>query len=163
MLKAGLVSAKQAKQSAHKRRVDNREKGQEALQQEAHAARQQVVAQQAAERERDRLAGVQRAELLAARAREAGERQHRQATLENLFAHGEMEQWGGPRTYFYAHGKRIEALQVNDETGRRLEEGQAAIAAKHPDGQQATVLIASAARKLRELAPEQVLCFHESA
>jgi uncharacterized protein YaiL (DUF2058 family) len=160
MLKAGLISEKEAHQAEHKKRVRNKQTGGEEARREEEARRREV------ERERERERAAHREQ---ARERQGGQEQRerarqaeqkRQAVIQAAYREGLVANSEGPRRYHYAVQGRIELLMVTEEAGRRLEAGQLAIALGERQPERHCLLTAGAAKKLQEVAPECVLVFH---
>jgi uncharacterized protein YaiL (DUF2058 family) len=160
MLKAGLISEKEARQAEHRKRVKSKQTHGEEPRREADARRQEVER----ERERERAAHRQREgerqseQEKRERGRQAA--QKRQAAIEAAYREGLVGNSDGPRRYYYAVQGRIELMMVSDEVGRRLEAGQLAIVQGERLPQRHCLLNAGAAKKLREVAPERILAFH---
>ena len=160
MVKAGLVSAKQARQVAHRERVERKQSGESAAQLEAEARAEEVRREQEAQRVRDRqLAREQQAQQVE-RERQIQERERRQAQLDAALRDGRIEHWQGMRTYYFTDGIRIESLSVSDDAARRLQVGTAAIVRTDAPGAPYTLLNVAQAARLQELAPERVVMLH---
>lgn len=160
MLQAGLITEKQAKQTTHKERVSTKTDGRSAKQREQEVARKDVQRQQQAARTQDQQRNAQKRATETQVAQGHQDKQKRQSVIQAAYREGALSRWSGNRRYYFVVGTRIDALQVSDEVARKLEAGQAAIAKPEKNSGTPTVLSASAARSLREVAPERVLTFH---
>lgn len=160
LVKAGLVSAKQARQVAHKERVERKQSGGERAQQEAEARAQEARREREAQRARDQQLAREQQARQAEHEREIQERERSQAQLDAALRDGRLEHWQGGRTYYFTDGARIESLSVSDDAARRLQEGTAAIVRSGDPGAPYTLLNAAQALRLRELAPERVVTLH---
>ncbi len=160
MLQAGLITEKQAKQSSHKERVRTKTEGHKAKQRDKERAQDEVKRQQQAGSEQDRQRGAENRAVETERAKRHEGKQKRQSVIEAAYREGALSNWSGNRRYYFAVGKRIDALQVSDDVARKLEAGQAAIVKAEKGNGAPRVLGAGAARTLREVAPEKVLTFH---
>ena len=160
MLKAGLITEQQAKQSSHKKRVDDKKSGHQARQQAKEAAaaevRKQTERQKGEDRQRSR--GQQEAEQDKQRTLQT--RQQNESALAAAYREGAVDKWEGPRRYYYAVQGRIDYLMVSDDVSRRLERGQIAIAAGERNPARRSLLTAPAARKLEEIDPARILVLH---
>lgn len=161
MLKAGLVSKKDAKRAAHTQRVETKETGREEIERRAAEERAAIAKQAEAQRERDREAAAKakaeqdtREQALQGQARLA-------AQIDAAYREGRVEHWEGQRTYYFTIGEReIQFLTVSDDASRRLSEGKAAIV-RGPDPKAPyTLLHAGAAEKLAEVAPDRIVTWH---
>lgn len=160
MLKAGLITEQQARQATHKQKVVNKKTGRKERERASEQTKGELEAAKQAEREQDQAREAGRG---AERGREEAERQsgqrHRSA-LSAAYSEGLIEKWEGPRRYYYARDGRVDYLMVSDDIARRLENGQAAIAAAEKNPNRPTLLNAGAAKKLAEAAPERIIAFH---
>jgi len=160
MLKAGLITEKQAKQADHQERQKTRKKGVKGREQErksrADEAKSQIEAQRLADLERAKQENARR-EAEEARRQES---QKRQSTLDSVFKDGQLTHWSGNTRYYYLNGKVVDFLLVKDDVARKLEHGQAAIAMSIYGHAVPVLLNAAAAKTLRDIAPEQLLTFH---
>ena len=160
MLKAGLITEQQARQATHKQKVVNKKTGRKERERQSEQTRRELEAGRQAERKEDQARESGRG---AERGREEAERQsgqRRQSALSATYREGLIEKWEGPRRYYYARDGRVDYLMVSDAIARRLENGQAAIAASEKNPNRPTLLNAGAAKKLREAAPERIIAFH---
>jgi len=160
MLKAGLITEEQAKQSAHKKRVDNKRTDRKERQQTQQAQQDEVRRQKDAERARHQELARERQAQDADKEQTLREQQRRGTGLEAAYRDGAIPNWEGARRYYYAAHGKVEWLMVTDDVSRKLEAGQAAICAGERNPQRHVPLSAGAARKLLELAPERVLVLH---
>ena len=160
LVKAGLVSAKQARQTAHKERVARKQDAGADAEREAQARAQEALRQKEAQRLRDQALNRERLAQQADHDRQAQAEQHRHAQIEGALREGRLDSWGGLRTYFFQDGTRLELLQVSDEVSRLLGDGKVAIVRTLDSRAPYTVLRAAAAQKLREAAPERVVTLH---
>ncbi len=164
LVKAGLVSAKQARQVAHRERVERKQSGQQPgaapAQDEAAARAEEVRREREAQRARDQQLAREQQARQAEREREIQERERRTAQLEAALRDGRIENWQGARTYYFTDGARIESLSVSDDMARRLQEGTAAIVRSDAPAAPYAPLNAAQALRLRELAPERVVTLH---
>jgi uncharacterized protein YaiL (DUF2058 family) len=161
LLKAGLVSDKEARKATHDKRVRAKEtdvKGapprpQPGDDDETARALERQKARDRELNERARAEAAQKAGRLQ-------ERQQRQAALEKALREGVLPSWEGNRDYYFADGKTIQRLRVTEEAVRRLESGKAAIVRLPGGANGYTVLLAGAAEKLREADPAAIAAFH---
>ena len=160
MLKAGLITEEQAKRAAHKQRVDKKRSDPKERAQQKQASQEEVRRQQEAERARHREQSRERQAQESGRQQSLSEQQRRAAAIVAAYRDGALANWEGARRYCYAVQGRIEWLLVSDDVGRKLEAGQAAIVMGERNPARHLVLLAGAALKLRELAPERVLVLH---
>ena len=160
MLKAGLITEQEAKRATHSQKVVNKKTGRKERERASEQTRRELEAGQQAGRERDKVREAGRGPE---RGREEGERQSGQrqrSAVSAAYREGLIEKWEGPRRYYYARDGRVDYLLVSDDIARRLENGQAAIAAGEKNPQRPCLLNAGAAQKLTEAAPERVIAFH---
>ena len=160
MLKAGLITEKQAKQADHKEKQRTKKTGIKGRQQEKKKSVDEAQNQLNAQRQKDK----QREEADNAR-REGEEKarqeaQKRQSTMDAIFKDGQVRHWGGQTRYYYLNGKVVDYLLVKDDVATQLEQGQVAIAISLYGHPVPILLKASAATQLREIAPDQLLAFH---
>ncbi len=160
MLKAGLISKKQARKAAHSERVADKQADPEARQQQARDARDEVRREQQAQQQRDRQLATARKADEHRRQEEQQQRQRREAAWRKALQEGVLPNWAGKRTYYFQDGTSVDALSVSDEAARRLELGEAAIV-RDPDPRSRFQLITSgAAARLAEVAPEAIVRWH---
>ncbi len=121
LLKAGLVSQKQAKQAAHSQRVERKELGEETI---AEArARTEEEARQAAEEKR----GADREREERRRAEQAEQLRQEEATRAIVAGWIRDATAGNRRYYFLTDATHISYLDLSDQAVRRLNSGTAAI------------------------------------
>lgn len=162
MVKAGLVSKKDAKRAAHDRRVETKQVGREVLEHRAAQERAALAHQAAQEQERDRQAAARRQAEQDARGQARQAQARKAAQIEAALREGKLENWEGTRTYFFvARGKEIEFLNVTEDAARRLSEGKAAIVLTGDPRAPYTLLHAGAAQRLKDAAPERIVCWHQ--
>lgn len=160
MLKAGLITEQQAKQATHKQKVVNKKTGRKEREKEKEKTQAELEASRQAERKEDQAREAGRG---AERGRDEAERQsaqRRRSALSATYREGLIEKWEGPRRYYYARDGRVDYLMVSDDIARRLENGQAAIAAAEKNPNRPCLLNAGAAKKLSADAPERIIAFH---
>jgi len=160
LVKAGLVSAKQARQVAHRERVERKQSGETSAQLEAEALAEEVRREREAQRVTDQQLAREQQVQHVERERQVQERERRQARIESALRDGRIEHWQGARAYYFTDGTRIESLSVSDDVARRLQEGTAAIVRSETPGAPYTLLHAAHAARLQELAPERVVTLH---
>lgn len=161
MLKAGLVSKKDAKRAAHTQRVETKETGREEIERRAAAERAAIAKQVEAQRELDRVAAAQAKAEQDAKEQAISAQARFTAQIESALREGRVEHWDGPRAYYFTVREReIEFLNVSDDASRRLSEGKAAIIRTPDPKAPYTLLHAGAAEKLAEVAPERIVCWH---
>ena len=160
MLKAGLITEQEAKQATHSQKVVHKKTGRKERERQSEQTRRELEAGRQAERERDKTheAGRTAERGLEEAERQSGQR-HRSA-VSAAYREGLIEKWEGPRRYYYLRDGRVDYLLVSDDIARRLENGQAAIAAGEKNTQRPCLLNAGAAKNLIEAAPERVITFH---
>ena len=160
MVKAGLVSGKQARQVAHSARVERSAHGTDEAQRAAQARAEEVRREQEAQRGRDRALNRERQENQAEQEHLAQERDRRQALVAGALRDGRIENWGGIRTYCFTDGARIESLGVSDDAARLLQEGRAAIVRTDDPRAPYTLLNAAQALRLKAVVPERIVTLH---
>jgi uncharacterized protein YaiL (DUF2058 family) len=161
LVKAGLVSEQQARQSAHTERKKRKEPGGAEDRVAAEARRQVVEREREAQRARDRELARGRQKELARRQEEAAARDSRHAQIEAAIRLGRIESWAGTRTYYFQVGSHLESLSVNDDAAKRLQEGRAAIV-RTGDLRQPYMLLHSAqAMVVRQIESGRVVVLHE--
>jgi uncharacterized protein YaiL (DUF2058 family) len=144
LLKAGLVTEQQARQSAHNQRTDRKKQGREVVEAERQARREKVAAEQQAKREADRQREASRRTSAVDRETENRVRQ--------IVTSGKLERTRGPRRfYFLTRDDRVPFVEIGDEVGARLERGQAAVA-ESPEGE-LTLIDGDSAKRVAELDP----------
>jgi len=163
LVKAGLVSAKQARQTAHQERVERKQDRGADAKREAQARAEEVLRQKEEQRVRDQALNRERLAQQAEGEREAQAGQRRQAQIESALRDGRIESWSGLRSYYFQDGTRLELLQVSDEVARMLQDGKAAIVRTFDPRAPYTVLQAGPAQRLREAAPERIVTLHAAA
>jgi hypothetical protein len=162
MVKAGLVSKKDAKRAAHDRRVETKQVGRDELERRAAGERAAAARQAEEQRRRDQQAAAHhkaeeesRDQVRQAQARKA-------ALIEAALREGKLENWEGGRAYYFvARGKEIEFLNVTEDAARRLAEGKAAIVHTGDPRSPYILLHAGAAQRLKDVAPERIVCWHQ--
>ncbi|RME44330.1 MAG: DUF2058 family protein [Deltaproteobacteria bacterium] len=151
LLKAKIVSRKEARKAAHEARVRRKELGREGIEAERKAAEErrktEEAKRKAAERKRVRREQAARAEH---------ERQNR---LKTIIRNGMLPDIpSGPRRfYFVAMDGKIPFLQIAESVATRLERGELAIVEApefSPDG--FVLVTREAAGKIAEIDPERV-------
>ncbi len=161
LLKAGLVSEKEAKRSGHQKRVQAKQTGhkeaaQAQRQTEEEAARRALAEQREKDRQLNRRAKTDADQ----KAQGLQQKQRAKAACEKALREGVLPSWEGRRDYHFADGGIIRSIGVSEEAARRLEAGKAAIA-RLPDRENAyTVLVAGAATTLQEADPTRIAVFH---
>ncbi len=144
LLKAGLVSEKQARQAAHAQRVDRKQQGRQGVEAEREQRKHKVEAEQQAKRESDRARESARRERVLDR-----ETENR---LRQTIASGRLEKTRGPRRfYFVTRDDRLPCLEVTDDVAQRLERGGAAIT-ESPEGEW-SIVDGDTARRVAEIDP----------
>ncbi len=162
MLKAGLVSKKDAKRAAHSQRVETKQTGREEIERRAEAERAALALQVEQQREADRRLAAQRKTEQEAREQALQAELRAAAQIDAALRDGRIEHWEGNRSYYFiAQGQEIEFLGVSDDAARRLAEGKAAIVRTGDPRSPFTLLHAGAAQRLRELAPGRIAAWHE--
>lgn len=160
MLKAGLITEQEAKRATHSQKVVHKKTGRKERERVSEQTRRELEAGKEAERERDQARESERG---AERGREEAERQsgqRRRSALSAIYREGLIEKWEGPRRYYYLHGGQVDYLLVSDDIARRLENGQAAIAASEKNPNRPCLLNAGAVKKLSADSPERIITFH---
>jgi len=160
LLKAGLITEKQARQVTHQKKVRNKQTDPEQRRRQAEQAAAETRRQAEAARAADRERSAARQAGQAVRERQSAERQRRAAALAAAYREGALPHWEGQRTYYFTDGRRVEMLGVSDEAARRLADGAAAICRPEHGGPGYVLLTGAAARRLAELDPERVVCHH---
>jgi uncharacterized protein YaiL (DUF2058 family) len=160
MVKAGLVSAKQARQAAHAERVERKTSGGEESERAARARAEEARREQEAARQRDRALSLDRQGKQAEQEHAAQERDRHQAAVAAALRDGKVEHWSGNRAYYFSDGTRIERLDVSDDTQRRLQEGRVAIVRTGEPQTPYTLLHAAQALRLGEVEPNRIVTLH---
>jgi len=160
LLKAGLVTEKQAREAGHKHKQVDKKAGHKARQAAKEAAAAEARAQAEKQKAADQALEARKAEERLAANAQLSEKQRHRSAIEAAYHEGKVDKWEGPRRYHYACEGRIEILMVNDDAGRKLEGGHLAIVQGEKRPHRHVLLLAGAARKLREAAPERVLVWH---
>ena len=163
LLKAGLVSQKQARQAAHRDRVVRKQDGGESAQREAETRAEEARRQKEADRVRDQEIARQQAAKQAERELALKEQAHRQSAIDAALREGRIENWNGNRTYYFVDGTRIESLQVSETAANLMQDGRAAIV-RSGDPRAPYMLINSAgAVRLKEADAGRIVTFHGDA
>lgn len=162
LLKAGLVSEEQARQAKHDKRRRRKQETPAERERQAEEARRAHEQEQAARAEADRQREAERNAEAAKRQEQHRTRQQRESALAAVYRDGTLAGWEGNRRYYFANGSALNYVMVSEDAVRKLEAGQAAIAAGPGKTGQPVVVTATAARTLREVAPERLLAFHGS-
>jgi uncharacterized protein YaiL (DUF2058 family) len=160
LVKAGLVSAKQARQTAHRERVERKQDAGADAQREVQARAEEAQRQKEAQRLRDQSLNRERLAQQAEHERHAQAEQHRHAQIEGALREGRVDSWSGARNYFFQVGPRLEVLQVSDEVARLLQDGKLAIIRTLDPRAPYTVLRAGPAQRLRDAAPGRIVTLH---
>jgi len=161
MLKAGLVSKKDAKRVAHSQRVETKETGREEMERRAAEERAAIARQAEEQRERDRQTAAKLKAEQDAREQTIQAEVRVTAHIEGAMREGRLEHWEGNRAYYFvARDREIEFLSVSDDSARRLAEGKAAIVRTMDPKAPYTLLHAGGAQQLKEVAPERVVVWH---
>ena len=155
LLKAGLVSKKQARRATHEQRVDNKKKGREGAAAEKRARAQRHAAEVEVERVRNRA----RADLKKQAEADKAARSRVAQIVDSGIVPGAF---GGPRRfYFVTRDGRVPYVDIGDETALSLERGAAAIA-ESPNGA-LRIITADAAARVVELDPQWVRAWRRGA
>jgi uncharacterized protein YaiL (DUF2058 family) len=147
--KAGLIDEKTDRRLKHEERLQKGELGREGLAQK----------QQQEEAERHRREEAKRADAKAAQQKhDAAQKQsERWKKLVRELEAQARRGTSGPRRFHYIDAEGfLPYLQVDDETGRRLEAGELAIV-RLPDGDQVALAPRALAQELHAFEPERVL------
>lgn len=161
MLKAGLITEQQARQGSHAKRVDEKKEGHAGKTRRAENEREDARREADSRRTRDQKLNRQVEDVHQEKSRVSGERHHRRDSAEKAFRQGVLANWEGNRTYYFQDGNRVEFLKVSEETARRLERGQAAVARLAGGQVPYTVLQGAAAKTLLEVEPDRVVVLHQ--
>ncbi|MDH4248402.1 MAG: DUF2058 domain-containing protein [Deltaproteobacteria bacterium] len=162
LLKAGLVDSKQARRATHQQRVKAKQQDRSLSENEEDAAAEEVRRQKEQQKIQDQALMARRNEERLAQENRLAEKAHRESEIAEVYRNGILANWEGPRRYNYLLGTRIESLMLSDLAAQKLEAGDAAIVAPRSGQGSPVVISASAAKKLREVAPEQVIVFFDS-
>jgi hypothetical protein len=160
MVKAGLVSAKQARRTAHQERVDRTQHGAGPAEHLSREISEAAQREEEAQRAKDLELNLARQADAAKREHQAQERDRRQAQIDSALRDGRIQGGFGNRTYCFTDGTRIESLAVSDETSRQISEGKIAIIRSGDAAQPYRLLKAAQALRLIELAPERIVTLH---
>jgi uncharacterized protein len=161
MLKAGLVSKKDAKKAAHTQRVEIKETGREEIERRAAEERAAIAKQAEAQRELDRVAAAKVKAEQEAKEQAISAQARFTAQIESVLREGRVEHWEGQRAYYFVvRDREVEFLNVSDDASRRLSEGKAAIIHTSDSKAPYALLHAGAAEKLAEVAPERIVAWH---
>lgn len=128
MLKAGLISRKEARRSKHKERVHRKEVGHDGVEKERKERDAEFRAQQEEKRRRDRELEAERQERQQEERTQALEAAGDQDLVEVL-RNGVIQRaaGGGRRFFFEVDGGRITFLDLTDLGSQSLLDGSAAI------------------------------------
>ena len=161
MLKAGLITEKEAREATHKTRVAHKKTDRRQREAEAEKSKTALKRQKQSESEGDRASNRAREE--ARKRTESGhqDRQRGESAFSAVYREGLIAKWEGPRRYYFAQDGRVEYLLVSDEAGRRLEHGRAAIVRGEKNPARLCLMNGGAAKKLRGLDPGRIVTFHE--
>lgn len=160
LLKAGLITEEQARQTAHKRRQENKQTGREARERKKAEARREAESQREAKRQADRERGREREAARAGRERKQQEGQRRDSAVTRAMDEGRVPNWEGGRQYYFRDGDEVHFLQVSDQAARMLEAGKAAIVRGGGRGRY-TLLVSGSAKALLDSDPGRVVTFHQ--
>lgn len=160
LLKAGLISKQQARKAAHSERVEKKRADPGSKAQQAQAARDEAARAQREQAQRDRTLAEARQAAARERDAQAQQRQRREMALRRAVQDGALPKWGGGRTYYFQDGTRVEALQLNDEAARRMEDGNAAVVRAGEARGSYALITSGAAAKLLDAAPDAIVCWH---
>ena len=157
LVKAGLVSEKEAKASAHRERVKEARTRPEARGKRPRGAATEPRPEDEARKARDRKLNEGAKTRQGKKEQATQETQKGKSVLDRAFREGALEHWGGNRTFYFQDGTRIEFLRVSEEAARRLEAGTAAIVRHSPGAAHYTLLAAGAAKEVQAVSPETVV------
>ena len=157
LVKAGLVSEKEAKASAHRQRVKEARTRPEARKNQPRGTATEQRPEEEARKARDRKLNEEAKTRQGKKEQAVQETQKGKSVLDRAFREGSLERWGGARTFYFQDGTRIEFLRVTEEAARRLEAGTAAIVRLSPGTAQYTLLAAGPAKEVRAVSPETVV------
>ncbi len=147
--KAGLIDDKTERRLKHEERVQKKELGREGLEEQKRRE----------ESERQARDDQKKQDAKAAQQKLDHERQ-RSERWKKLVADVDREALrgtSGPRRFHYHDGDDwLPYLQVDDDTGRKLEAGELAIA-KHPETKEALIVPRAVALELAKAEPELVV------
>ncbi len=161
LLKSGLITEKDAKQSAHQKRLDTKQAGRGELEKQARAAEKEANRQAEERKARDKRLNEQTKIRQAEKESGIQDQQRRSAALTSALENGVLANWEGNRRFYFQDGKMVEFLMVKDEVARHLESGKAAIIRRSLSGSEYLVIHAGAARPLKESAPGHIVLFHD--
>ena len=112
MLKAGLISKKQAQQSAHGNRVEKKKADPKQRERNAQARKEIETRDAEAQKTRDRQLAAERNESQQRKGRKLGERQRLESVMETALRDGALPKWWGAKTYYFQDGQMVESLLV---------------------------------------------------
>lgn len=161
LLKAGLIDEKQARQAEHRHKQKNKQQPRDTRQKEKVQAAETVRKEAETQKARDKALNRERQENQATREKSLQESARALSGTEAAYKEGTLKAWGGNRRYYYLHGTVVDYMLVNEEAGRKLEQGLAAIV-KPPKGKGAFILVTSgAAKRLLQLEADRVITYHQ--
>lgn len=148
--KANLLSDKESRRLAHESRVERKEKGREALEQEAASRQSELEQLTAEERERTREQG------------EANERRNKQreelAAVQALLADAKKPGSGTVKFYFEAPDGSLPWLELSPREAQEVRAGQLCIVRGGPAGTHTYRLLPlEATRRVARVLPEVVV------
>ncbi|MDH5752440.1 MAG: DUF2058 domain-containing protein [Deltaproteobacteria bacterium] len=160
MLKAGLITEKQARQVDHRQKVQTKKQGHAVKETRARESREEAQRQQREKQQRDRELMERQNQKRAGEEQVLGQKARQLTRLEKAYREGVLANWEGSRRYYYNNDGRVDFLMVSDETARKLEAGQAAIVRGPGSSPHPTILNAAALLVLREEEPGRVVTYH---
>ncbi|MGK0360184.1 MAG: hypothetical protein ACI9U2_002497 [Bradymonadia bacterium] len=152
LLKSGLVSKKQARQSQHKRRVEKTEKGGAALEAEKAAQTAAVAAQRAEQRAADKAREASRNV-----GKDAQDLQNRVAQIVSG-GRARVDDRGNRRFYFETRDARVVYLALSEQQNTDLAEGRMGIVESRAG--KVTVVDRDTAQRVAELDSDWIRRFN---
>lgn len=148
--KANLLSDKETRRLAHEARVERKEKGREALDQEAAARQQELEQLQGQERERGRR---EQEQLDAQRAR-----RDELAAVQALLAGAKKPGPGTVRFYFAGDDGTLPWLELSPREAQEVRAGQLCVVRSGPPGTHTYRLLAlDATKRVAKVRPEVIV------
>jgi uncharacterized protein YaiL (DUF2058 family) len=149
LLKAGLVSKKQANKANHEKYLQHKKHNKKNTQNNTPSLSEKVRAEQAAEAKRNRELNRQRLEE---------KRQREQsAQIKQLIENNRLKLDGHGEPYYFTEQNKINRIYVSEEVAEQLSRGRFAVVRL---GNNYEVVPAGVARQIAERDREQLVVFH---
>lgn len=152
LLKAGLVSQKQARQSEHQQRVKRKSTGRDGLEAEKAAKQAEIAAQKAADRQADKARAADQNAAVDAR--------NLQNQIAQIVSGGRarVDDRGRRRFFFETRDGRVLYLALGDPENDQLISGQLGIV--ESESGKVSVIDRATAARVAELDPRWIRCWN---